>query len=146
MSEHAPPKACPGSGPGREAVWRQEHAPGGIIPGIRNPLNFTIMNECNFNTCCQAPRGNSLSVEQILHRRHGQKKAVGVILKLDSMSSWLILSEANTFIWPGYDLRLIPSSKQNYTYGYLPPKLFELIKTKLLALAKSRHSPAISRD
>lgn len=67
-------------------------------------------------------------------------------LKLDSMSSWLILSEANTFIWPGYDLRLIPGSKQNYTYGYLPPKLFELIKTKLLALAKSRHSPAISRD
>jgi hypothetical protein len=67
-------------------------------------------------------------------------------LKLDSASSWVILNEANTFTWPGYDLRLIPGSKQNYAYGYLPPKLFESIKTKLFALAKLRRSPAISRD
>ena len=67
-------------------------------------------------------------------------------LKLDSASSWVILNEANTFTWPGYDLRLIPGSKQNYAYGYLPPKLFELIKSKLFALAKSRRNPAIPRD
>lgn len=67
-------------------------------------------------------------------------------LKLDSAASWAILNEANTFSWPGYDLRLIPGSKQNYAYGYLPPKLFALIKTKLFTLAKSRRGLSISRD
>lgn len=67
-------------------------------------------------------------------------------LKLDFVSSWVILNEANTFTWPGYDLRLIPGSKKNYAYGYLPPKLFEFIKSKLFALAKLRRNPAISRD
>ena len=129
-----------------EYLWRHEHD-AGLEEGRKNrPYVMTLAIEKSDGETIvtlapithSPPKNQAVAVETSVKVKEN--------LKLDSMSSWLILSEANTFIWPGYDLRLIPGGKQNYTYGYLPPKLFELIKTKLLALAKSRHSPAISRD
>ncbi|MFZ1102028.1 MAG: hypothetical protein WAN86_04140, partial [Hyphomicrobiaceae bacterium] len=39
---------------------------------------------------------------------------------LDAASSWVILSEFNEFVWPGFDLALIPGrNPPTVAYGYL---------------------------
>ena len=48
--------------------------------------------------------------------------AVKTHLGLDSERSWIVVTEGNEFIWPGYDLRKLPHSDR-YDYGFLPPRL-----------------------
>jgi len=43
-------------------------------------------------------------------------------LGLDDARSWVMLHEGNRFLWPGFDLRPIPGSKNRYAYGFLPPR------------------------
>lgn len=58
-------------------------------------------------------------------------------LKLDSERSWIVCTEVNRFIWPGPDLRRIAGRDTPYSYGILPPKLFEQVKrTVIISLAK----------
>ena len=50
-------------------------------------------------------------------------------LGLDDQRSWVVLSEANRFIWPGPDLRLFSSGDAaSVSYGLLPSNLFNEIK------------------
>lgn len=51
------------------------------------------------------------------------KKSIG----LDDAPSWVIVDEANEFVWPGFDLRPIPETPRRYDYGFLPPRLFQRI-------------------
>ena len=48
---------------------------------------------------------------------HAVKKHLG----LDDDRSWVVVSEGDQFVWPGYDLRKAPSADR-YDYGYLPPR------------------------
>jgi mRNA-degrading endonuclease toxin of MazEF toxin-antitoxin module len=48
-------------------------------------------------------------------------------LGLDADRSWVIVAEGNRFLWPGFDLRKVPGSSDQYDYGLLPPKFFEQI-------------------
>jgi hypothetical protein len=58
-------------------------------------------------------------------------------LKLDSERSWIVCTEVNRFIWPGPDLRRTSALDISYSYGVLPPKLFDQVKKALLmSLAK----------
>ncbi|HEY4171219.1 MAG TPA: hypothetical protein VGM96_30780 [Reyranella sp.] len=47
-------------------------------------------------------------------------------LGLDDQRSWIIISEGNEFVWPGYDLRKLPNSDR-YDHGFLPPRLFNQV-------------------
>ncbi len=47
-------------------------------------------------------------------------------LGLDAERSWIIVSEGNEFLWPGYDLRRIPNA-DHYDYGFLPPRIFNQV-------------------
>lgn len=47
-------------------------------------------------------------------------------LGLDSDRSWIVVSEGDQFVWPGYDLRKVHGSRR-YHYGYLPPRLFAIV-------------------
>jgi len=49
--------------------------------------------------------------------------AVKKYLGLDDQRSWVVVSEGNEFVWPGYDLQKIPGS-QEYQFGVLPPRFF----------------------
>jgi hypothetical protein len=65
-------------------------------------------------------------------------------LGLDDARSWVILDEYNEFAWPGYDLRPIPRSGNRIAYGFLPPRLFEVIRTRATTLwlrGKSKPTP-----
>ncbi len=46
-------------------------------------------------------------------------------LSLDAERSWIVLSEANIFAWPGPDLRILSGKgPESAAYGFLPPAFF----------------------
>jgi hypothetical protein len=53
-------------------------------------------------------------------------------LKLDDQQSWIVVTEGNEFVWPGYDLRKRAHSNR-CDYGFLPPKLFAKVRQTFLA-------------
>jgi hypothetical protein len=67
-------------------------------------------------------------------------------LGLDLERSWVMLSEGNTFIWPGPDIRPVPGRHPpTIYYGPLPPKLFSTIVMSLVALARKRRFREVPR-
>ncbi|HEY7577995.1 MAG TPA: hypothetical protein VH855_10400 [Acetobacteraceae bacterium] len=72
--------------------------------------------------------------------------AVKQRLRLDDDRSWVVLTEANRFIWPGLDLRpATPGDPMSVAYGPLPYALFEQIKLKFLSALKARSAGAVRR-
>ncbi|HLG63093.1 MAG TPA: hypothetical protein VKY19_14230 [Ktedonosporobacter sp.] len=68
-------------------------------------------------------------------------------LGLDDERSWIVLSEANRFLWPGPDLRVAkPSNPSSVVYGYLPANFFELVRAKFIAAAKAQRARLIRRS
>ncbi len=67
-------------------------------------------------------------------------------LRLDDERSWVVLSEANRFTWPGPDLRpLRPGDPQSTAYGPLPFGLFEDIRRKFIDALKRQVVSAVPR-
>ena len=96
--------------------------------------------------------GDQVTVAPVTHRKPKSKETgieipqrVKAHLGLDAEKSWVILDEVNQFTWPGFDLRLIPKTKR-YDYGFLPPRLFEQIKTGILDLILKRRAKIVNRD
>ena len=53
-------------------------------------------------------------------------------LGLDSERSWVMLSEANDFIWPGPDLRpAVNGDPASVAYGMLPPGFMAVLRGRL---------------
>jgi hypothetical protein len=64
---------------------------------------------------------------------HAVKKHLG----LDDDRPWVVVSEGDQFVWPGYDLRKVRSTDR-YDYGYLPPRFFKEILAAFWAWHKTR--------
>jgi hypothetical protein len=68
-------------------------------------------------------------------------------LKLDDERSWIVLSQANRFTWPGPDLRPVtPGDAASVAYGPLPFALFEKVRTKLIAAIRAKRTSVIPRS
>jgi hypothetical protein len=67
-------------------------------------------------------------------------------LKLDSDQSWIVLDELNRFGWPGFDLRPIPRSKDQFDYGHLPPKLFQRVVDGIRQVWQRGDGRTVPRD
>ena len=67
-------------------------------------------------------------------------------LGLDDDRSWVILNEVNQFNWPGYDLRAIPGKQGEMAYGFLPPRLFDQIRSGILDIILKRRGNITPRD
>jgi len=69
-----------------------------------------------------------------------------VRLGLDDARSWVVLTEANRFVWPGPDLRPFRSEDTgSVAYGLLPYALMDEIRVKFIALLKARRSDVVAR-
>jgi hypothetical protein len=67
-------------------------------------------------------------------------------LGLDSDRSWIILSEANIFAWPGPDLRFIEGKgPESIAYGMLPPKLMAVVRERFIKLLHARRAAMVKR-
>ena len=76
-------------------------------------------------------------------RRADVRRAAG----LDTERSWIVLSEFNEFLWPGFDLRFIPGANPpTAAYGFLPPGFFGKVRNQWLALYAASKSGSVSRD
>ncbi|HUB48434.1 MAG TPA: hypothetical protein VMB73_25950 [Acetobacteraceae bacterium] len=67
-------------------------------------------------------------------------------LEMDAAPSWVILDEVNEFAWPGFDLRPIPPSRDRFTYGFLPRRLFDRLMGKLVQVWSGGQGKATPRD
>lgn len=70
--------------------------------------------------------------------------ATKIRLGLDDARSWIVLSEAHRFTWPGPDIRFVPG-KRSLVYGELPAKLFETAQRLFLAALRTRQAELIRR-
>ena len=61
-------------------------------------------------------------------------RAIKRHLGLDDARSWVVVSEGDQFVWPGYDLRKARGG-DGYDYGFLPPRFF----TSVLAAFRAWH-------
>jgi hypothetical protein len=67
-------------------------------------------------------------------------------LRMDDDRSWVVLTEANRFVWPGPDLRpLTPGDPGSVAYGPLPYALFEQVRLRFIAALKARTARAVPR-
>ena len=65
-------------------------------------------------------------------------------LGLDADAAWIVLDEANEFVWPGVDLRPISRVRPGvWTYGVLPQEVFEELQTRLRLVIEQRR---VKRD
>jgi PemK-like, MazF-like toxin of type II toxin-antitoxin system len=65
-------------------------------------------------------------------------------LDLDDARSWVIVSEGNTFEWPGVDLRRVPG-KGTWSYGMLPPRFFGGVRDRFVAWRRKRLDQLVQR-
>jgi hypothetical protein len=72
--------------------------------------------------------------------------AVKSRLRLDGERSWIVLTEANRFAWPGPDLRAaIPGDEGAEAFGLLPYRLSEEVRLKFLRLLKAQRAQIVRR-
>ena len=68
-------------------------------------------------------------------------------LRLDDERSWVVLSEANRFLWPGPDLRPArPGDAASVAYGQLPYAIFEQIRRKFIAAVRAARAGIVPRS
>lgn len=67
-------------------------------------------------------------------------------LGLDSDRSWVVLSEANDFIWPGPDLRpAVNGDPSSVVYGKLPPGFMKVLRERLLRRWREKRAAVTRR-
>lgn len=85
-----------------------------------------------------APRNHDLAVE--LSRE--TKRRLG----LDDERSWIVLTDANRFVWPGPDLRpRVTGDASSVTYGYLPRRVFLEVRDKFVRALEARLAGVVRR-
>jgi hypothetical protein len=68
-------------------------------------------------------------------------------LGLDSERSWIVITEANEFVWPGPDLRPVPGrDASTIVYGILPPRFFAYVRDKFLERDRDERARRITRS
>ena len=68
-------------------------------------------------------------------------------LGLDDARSWVVLTEANQFVWPGPDLR--PTARgdmETIAYGLLPNALYMQLRAKFVAVLKAGRAGTVTRS
>ncbi|MBX3483271.1 growth inhibitor PemK [Phenylobacterium sp.] len=69
-----------------------------------------------------------------------------VRLGLDVERSWIVVTDANRFVWPGPDLRpRVPGAPETVAYGILPRALFRELRDKLAHAIAGAHVRIVRR-
>jgi len=66
---------------------------------------------------------------------------------LDAAQSWVVLSDFNEFIWPGFDLGIVPGrNPRTVAHGFLTAGFFNRLRDRWLELDAKGKSTGVSRD
>jgi hypothetical protein len=128
-------------------LWREEHLKGqeegvkdrscAIVLAVANENGEEIVTVLPITHSPPRRGGDAIEIPAATKRRLG----------LDDEQSWVVLTEANRFIWPGPDLR--PARRgdaASVAFGLLPDALFEQIRTRFAANVRSRKAGALTRS
>jgi hypothetical protein len=127
-------------------LWATEHARG-REEGVKDrpcAIVLTVAREAGESVVTVLPITHSQPPDPRLavELRHATKRRLG----LDDARSWVVLTEANRFVWPGPDLRpSTPGNPSSVAYGLLPYALFEEIRLTFIAALKARAARTVSR-
>ena len=123
-------------------LWRKEEAAGRVEGTKPHPAAIILIQEPGLKPL--------VTVVPITHSAPSSSDVAIAIPPrlaahwgLDAKPHWVIVSEANQFHWPGFDIE--PNKKGNYYYGFVSPKLLEQIAAKFVECAEAGATP-ISRD
>ena len=126
-------------------LWASEHARG-QEEGVKDRPCAVVL------TSTDEAGGQIVTVLPITHTPPSNRLAVEIPaatkrrLGLDDERSWVVLTEANRFVWPGPDLRpLRPGDAASVAYGPLPYGLFEDIRQKFIAALRASQARAVPR-
>jgi hypothetical protein len=115
-------------------LWRREYEAGGEEGSKDRPCAFvmSVINDEGDRVVLVLPITHSQPINSAdaVEIPTPTKNRLG----LNSERSWIVISEANEFVWPGPDLRPIPGKDAStIAYGTLPPKFFVQIRDAFLA-------------
>ena len=127
-------------------LWSHQKA-GGAAEGEERPCAIIVAKQVG-------PDGRvQVAVVPITHSPPGDTGAsieipadVKARLDLDGERSWVRLDEVNRFVWPGYDLRPVPTKPNRWHYGRLPSGLYDEIRRGVLAHDKAGKAKVSARD
>ncbi len=127
-------------------LWRHEHHAGNSEGRKDRPCVIVLAVD-------RGAEGTKVTVVPVTHTPPRDvalavelPAAVKRHLGLDDQRSWVMLDEGNRFVWPGFDLRLVPRSNGRYDYGFLPPRLFAAIVTRFEHVWAAQQGHAVPRD
>jgi hypothetical protein len=127
-------------------LWRDEHERG-REEGVKDrpcAIIVTLMTRDGTDEVLVVPITHSVPSDPSFGMEI--PTAVKKRLGLDDARSWVVLTESNTFAWPGPDLRPIETPKgRSFTYGLLPPAFFVELRRRFVALERMRHSQRVPR-
>jgi hypothetical protein len=99
-----------------------------VILSVRNDEGDEIVTVLPITHSPPADPGIALEIPPATKARLG----------LDGERSWIVLTEANRFVWPGPDLRpVIAGDSQSVAYGLLPRAFYELLRARFIAVLKA---------
>jgi hypothetical protein len=128
-------------------LWHHEHR-AGHEEGVKDRpcvIVLAVQHPDGINTIVsvapvtRSPPGNPAAAFELptTVKRH---------LGLDAERSWVILDEVNEFAWPGFDLRPVSRARGSFSYGFLPPRLFDELRAKLTGIWNQGQGKATPRD
>lgn len=141
------PKPIPGLIIRYGYLWAREHDQG-RVEGLKDrPCAIVLAVEDDGDQVSvvvlpvshSPPATGTLSIEI----PHDTKRRLG----LDDQQSWIVLSEANHFIWPGFDLRPAkPGDMSSIAYGELPANLFRKMRAAFVRAVHEQRIRLVPRS
>lgn len=141
------PRPVPGLVIRYSYLWLEEHRRG-REEGVKD-------RPCAIILAAQNERGDEIvTVLPITHSQPSDPAAALEIplatkkrLGLDSERSWVVLTEANRFVWPGPDVRPAkPGDAGSIAYGLLPERFFLQLRDRFVALLRRAAVQAVPRS
>lgn len=140
------PEPAPGLVISYAYLWHDQHLAGAAEGRKSRPCAIVVVAR-------DADGDRVVYVVPITHQSPSDPHAVEIParvktrLGLDDAPSWIVTSELNRFIWPGYDLR--PISRQSpdvFAWGFLPSGLFEAVKRGIMAHRAAQRARVTPRE
>jgi hypothetical protein len=127
-------------------LWRREHE-AGREEGVKDrpcAIVVAIDDEEGGKTAYVLPITHSLPADP--HDAVEIPQSTKLRLGLDAARSWIVVSEGNSFVWPGADLRIAPGGeRESAVYGMLPPALFNVVRQRFFARIQARRAGLVKR-
>jgi hypothetical protein len=124
----------------REALAGQEEGvkdrPCAVVVAFQDEDGLTRVYALPITHSPPAPGEDAIEIPAVVKAR----------LRLDGERSWISVSEANVFNWPGPDLRLLPGEgPASAVYGFLPPGFFRVVRDRFLAADREKKAVLVPR-